>query len=328
MKILNLILATLVILLSCNLYQQYALAQSHLDIEKKPEVFYNSTGKYYEIYHETPSGNVNLVLSESRLIFNVIPTLTGNGTVVSFNMKLKPELTDIYRQIGFSNKSVNTVFVYPVFTQAAYDKDGFYDYYNKRCNTTCLTVPIPSSFYGTYSSGIVASYILNMLNYSFVTDVDVDKNPEILKKYDTVIILHNEYVTTNEFNAVTQHPHVIYLYPNALFAQVRSNYTDNTITLVKGHGYPDATTQNGFNWKNDNTKFEYNLKCERWNFTDVDNGKMLNCYPDYAVLYDKNMLSVIKEQSMQQIPEFYNMAGIIMVLSIIVVISLHKLKIR
>jgi hypothetical protein len=299
-----------------------------LGIEKKPEIFYNSTGKYYEIHHDTPSGNVNLVLPESNLIFNVIPTITGNGTVVSFNMALKPELTDIYRQIGFQNKSINAVFVYPIFTQAAYGKNGFYDYYNKKCDTACLTVHIPSSLDGTYSSSIVASYILNMLNYSFVTDVDVDKNPEILKKYDTVIMLHNEYVTTNEFNAVTQHQHVIYLYPNALFAQVRSNYSDDTITLVKGHGYPDATIQNGFNWKNDNTKFEYNLKCENWNFIGIDNGKMLDCYPDYAVLYDKNMLSVIKKQSMQPIPEFYNTTGIIMVLSIIVVISLNKLKIR
>lgn len=310
------------------MYSQSALAQSHLDIENKPEIFYNSTGKYYEIHHGTQSGSVNLILPESNLIFNVIPLITGNGTVVSFDMTLKSELTDTYRQIGFPSKSTNVVFVYPIFTQAAYGKNGFYDYYKNECDTSCLTIPIPSSFDGTYSSSIVASYILNMLNYSFITDVDVDKNPDVLKKYDTVIILHNEYVTTNEFDAITQHPHVIYLYPNALFAQVRSNYTDNTITLVKGHGYPNATIQNGFNWKNDNTKFEYDLKCENWNFTDVDNGKMLNCYPDYAVLYDKNMLSVIKEQSIQPIPEFYNITGIIMILSIIIVISLNKFKIH
>ena len=164
-----------------------------------------------------------------------------------------------------------------------------------------------------------------MLNYSFITDVDVDKNPEILQKYDTVIILHNEYVTKNEFNAITNHPHVLYLYSNALFAEVSSNYTDNTIKLIKGHGYPNETIQNGFNWKNDNTKFEYDLKCTNWNFTNINNGKMLNCYPDYVMLYDKNLLHYIKERSIKSVPEFDNVVFII-IISMIVVLLLSKFR--
>lgn len=313
------------ILLLSNLYHT-VFAESHLDIEKKPEIVYNQTGKYYEIYHQTPSENITLVLPENKLIFNLIPTITNNGTVVSFDMSLKPELKDLYSQVGFSTKSDNVVFVYPVFTQAAYGKNGFYDYYNKKCESKCLTVDIPSSFSGTYSSSIISSYILNMLNYSFITDVDIDKNPKILQQYDTVIILHNEYVTRTEFNAITSHHHVIYLYPNALFAEVSSNYTDNTIKLVKGHGYPNDTIQNGFNWKNDNTKFEYDLKCTNWNFTNINNGKMLNCYPDYAILYDKNMLQDIKEQSIQSIPEFENTVSVTIV-GMITILLLNKFKI-
>ncbi len=315
----------MLVLLLSNLYYPI-FAESHLDVEKKPEIVYNQTGKYYKIYHKTPSENITLVLPESMLIFNLIPVITGNGTVVSFDMSLKPELKDLYNQIGFSAKSDNVVFVYPVFTQAAYGKNGFYDYYNKKCGQSCLTVPIPSNFSGTYSSSIVSSYVLNMLNYSFITDVDIDKNPKILQKYATVIILHNEYVTRGEFNAITNHPHVIYLYPNALFAEVSSNYTDDTITLVKGHGYPNETIQNGFNWKNDNTKFEYDLKCTNWNFTSIDNGKMLNCYPDYAILYDENILKDLKEQSLQPIPEFGNIAEVIMIVGIITVLFLNKFK--
>src|SRR5579885_2952087 len=290
----------MLVLLLSNLYYPI-FAESHLDVEKKPEIVYNQTGKYYEIYHKTPSENITLVLPESMLIFNLIPVITGNGTVVSFDMSLKPELKDLYNQIGFSAKSDNVVFVYPVFTQAAYGKNGFYDYYNKKCGQSCLTVPIPSNFSGTYSSSIVSSYVLNMLNYSFITDVDIDKNPKILQKYATVIILHNEYVTRGEFHAITNHPHVIYLYPN-------------------------ETIQNGFNWKNANTKFEYDLKCTNWNFTSIDNGKMLNCYPDYAILYDENILKDLKEQSLQPIPEFGNIAEVIMIVGIITVLFLNKFK--
>ena len=323
MKILLTVSVTLILLLP-NLYHPI-FAESHLDVEKKPEIIYNQTGKYYEIYHQTPSENITLVLSENKIIFNLIPRITGNGTVTSFDMSLKPELKDLYSQVGFPTKSNNVIFVYPVFTQAAYGKNGFYDYYNKKCDASCLTIDIPSSFSGTYSSSIVSSYVLNMLNYSFITDVDVDKNPQILQKYDTVIILHNEYVTKNEFNAITNHPHVIYLYSNALFAEVRSNYTDNTIKLIKGHGYPNETIQNGFDWKNDNTKFEYDLKCTNWNFIDIDNGKMLNCYPDYAMLYDKNLLHYIKEQSIQSVPEFDNVIFVI-ITSMIAVLLLNKFK--
>ena len=304
------------VLLSVGSYYS-AFAQSNLSIEKKPEIFYNSTGKYYAIYHGSSSGTIELILPESKMNFIMLPVIVNNNTVASFSMELKPELMELYKQIGFSTKSQNVVFVYPVFTQAAYGSHGFYDYYNKNCNSKCLTVNIPSSFNGTYSSSIVAAITLNLLNYSFVTDVDVDKNPKILQKFDTVIILHNEYVTKNEFDAITQHPHVVYLYPNALYAQVETNYENNTITLVRGHGYPQSEIKNGFNWKNDNTQFEYDLKCNNWNFTDVDNGKMLNCYPDYALMYDKSLLGNLKDLSVTSIPEFGSTVYMLIIASIV-----------
>lgn len=293
------------------------MADSHLSVENKPEVFYNSTGKYYKIYHDTPSGNIELTLPESQILFNIVSTIKDDGTVISFNVIPKSDLSNLYQQIGFSNKSEDAVFVYPIFTQAAYSYNGFYDYYHKKCDSKCLTVSIPSNFDGTYSSSIVAASVLHLLNYSFITDIDIDRNPEILQKYDTIILLHNEYVTSNEFYAITKHPHVIYLYPNALYAEVKSDYTNGTITLIRGHGYPDGKIQNGFNWKNENTKFEYDLECKSWNFTSVGNGKMLNCYPDYAILYDKSLLNTLKESSTTSIPEFGSTVNVIIMLSII-----------
>ena len=39
-------------------------------------------------------------------------------------------------------------------------------------------------------------------------------------------MLHNEYVTRPMFDAITSHPNVIYLYPNALYAEIEVNYID------------------------------------------------------------------------------------------------------
>ena len=69
--------------------------------------------------------------------------------------------------------------------------------------------------------------------------MSIDKNPDMLKKYDKVIMLHNEYVTRNMFDAITNHPNVIYLYPNALYAEIEVDYENNLMTLIRGHGYPE-----------------------------------------------------------------------------------------
>jgi hypothetical protein len=54
------------------------------------------------------------------------------------------------------------------------------------------------------------------------------------KYHDRVIVLPNEYVTKKEFDAIASHPDMIFLYPNALYAEVKTDYASNTITLVRG----------------------------------------------------------------------------------------------
>jgi hypothetical protein len=217
-------------------------------------------------------------------------TITYSGA----EFELKPELMDTYYKIGLLNQSQNSVVVYPVFTEAAYSENGFYDYYKNECDTLCLTVKIPSEFGGEYSASRAAFNSLRLLGYQYITDVDIDKNPEILKKYDKVILLHNEYVTKKEFDAIMYHPRVIYLYPNALFAEIDVDYLNNSITLVRGHGYPDSRIRNGFEWKFDNTDFEYDNECKSWKFYEIDNGVMLNCYPEYIIFKDQKLLESIK----------------------------------
>lgn len=264
-----------------------ALTSVKYDIPVKPS-------DVLDILVKTNNGEQKLSLPVNKLLFNVIPHYDQDGKFRSFTMKLKPELNQVYQKVGYSHMSEKIAYVYPIFTQAAYSTKGFYDYYNKKCDTSCLTVQIPSKIRGSYSSSITTAFALTLLNYSSINDIDIDKNPDILKKYDKVIVLHNEYVTQKEFDAITHHPNVVYLFPNALYAKVNTDYHKGTITLVHGHGYPDKNITNGFGWNLDNSKYEYDVKCDNWQFHTIKNGRMLDCYPNYRVLYDESLLQAIK----------------------------------
>ena len=237
----------------------------------------------------------NITTFKKDLLFNITITYDENNNPKFVNIEKMSKLSNFYKQVGFLNASKDVVFVYPIFTQGAYGNHGFYDYYNKKCGSECLTIPIPSKFVPGYGTSLTATVVLSLLNYSHITDVDIDKNPDILTKYHKVIVLHNEYVTKREFDAITSHPNVIYLFPNALYAEVRTDYSNNTITLIKGHGYPISSITNGFDWKFDNSNLEYNIKCENMTFDIIPNGKMLNCYPAYRAIFDKSFLEAIKE---------------------------------
>lgn len=264
-------------------------------------LFYKSTGSthsdkdYVEFTTLNEGKKATIVVFKKDLLFNTEIISDKNSIHPKYiNIEKKPEFSSFYKQVASANAS-DAVFVYPIFTQGAYGEHGFYSYYDKTCGTECLTLAIPSRFVPTYSSSMTISKVLPILNYSQISDVDIDKNPDILKKYRKVIILHNEYVTKVEFDAITSHPNVIYLFPNALYAEVRTNYTDNTFTLIKGHGYPTPSVANGFGWKFDNSHLEYDTTCKNMTFTAIPNGKMLNCYPAYRSLFDKSFLEMIKE---------------------------------
>ena len=263
--------------------------KSKYDVPSKPGID-NVTHFKFKADNGTKTANI-----PASKIFKITPKVDSNGFLLGMTMSAQPELKNIYKNIGFDKKTQKTVVIYPVFTQAAYSDNGFYRFYEKKCDTRCLTVNIPNSPSGGYSNSLGGAIILNLLNYSQITDIDVDKNPSILKKYNKIIVLHNEYVTKTEFNAITSHPNVVYLYPNALFAQVNVDYDHNTIKLVRGHGYPTTNIQNGFGWSFDNSKFEYDLDCNNWSFVKIKNGKMLNCYPEYRLTYDQSLLEELKK---------------------------------
>ena len=263
---------------------EYMIENGIIDINKNQE---NSNSKKFKT--DLVSDFFEVWIYEDDLYFE-------NGVLVASNFyfKLIPEFEDLYEEIGITNKEKASVVVLPVFTSSAYLKNGFYDYYNEKCKN-CTTTNIVENNLQIDVASQLGAKVLEILGYEIISDIDVDKNPDILKKYDKVILLHNEYVTKKEFDAITNHPKVIYLYPNALYAEVKVDYSSNSITLLRGHGFPEPEIINGFNWKFDNSPLEYDKECNNWKFYDIPNGKMLNCYPEHIIASDKELLKKIKE---------------------------------
>lgn len=188
--------------------------------------------------------------------------------------------------------SKDAVVIYPIFTQSAYDWKGFHDFYLGRCDS-CLSIQIHDFYDKKFASSGNAYGVLEFLGYDVIDDVYLDQNPQILSKYDKVILLHNEFVTKNEFIAITSHHNVIYLYPNSLSSEIMSDYDTNTITLLKGPGYPEKNITNGFDWEFDNTQYISDWECNDWKFYTVGNGYMLNCYPEKYIL--ENAVELLKQ---------------------------------
>lgn len=209
---------------------------------------------------------------------------------------LKSEFESTYDEIRPNLDDEKTAFVVPVFTASAYAHNGFYEYYQKKCNESCLTTKIVDRNDFTSTSSFNTIQILQLLGYETISDIQIDQNPSILQKYDKIILLHSEYVTKSMFDAITNHPKVVYLFPNALYAEIAVDYNRNEISLIKGHGYPNKEIINGFNWEFENTDpFEYDTECVNWEFYEIKNGVMLNCWPDQIIFNDKLLLKTIKE---------------------------------
>ena len=243
---------------------------------------------------ELPNGNIvtsvfdvygirnGFTLVEDKVIWN---------TVV---FGLNPNLMENYNEIAMWDDPQKAAVVLPIFTDSAYDSPGFYDYFSGECDS-CTTTKISDGEL-SYNSSINGYQLLTLLGYSPITDIDIDKNPSILKKYDKIVMLHNEYVTRTMFDAITSHPNVIYLYPNALYAEIEVDYDNDTITLIRGHNYPEPEIKNGFDWEFDNTHpYEYDKNCEIMKFYKIDNGWVTNCYPESPLAAVPVVFKTIKD---------------------------------
>ena len=219
---------------------------------------------------------------------------SGNRIWLSLALGLNPNKIDEYSEVAVWNDPQKAVVVYPYFTYAAYASQGFYEYFTGECNsctTTKFAQPTP-----LYTSSGLGHQALTLLGYTGITDMDIDRNPSILQQFDKVIMLHNEYVTRAMFDAITSHPNVLYLYPNALYAEIEVNYIDQTITLIRGHDYPpEDPGTNGFDCDFDNTHpYEFDSNCLDMKMYKISNGFMTNCYPENVFLKGEHLFNFLK----------------------------------
>ena len=267
-------------------------------------VFENENSRQI-IYIEYIDDNIFRKLTEPKHFWSD----KGTVGITKFKFLLKDDLTETYEKIGVYDTTNKPLVIIPTFTASAYSEPGFYTFYRGECDTelhgmlfrdeNCLTVEILSKDNLEYSSSNNAVQILELLGYESITDMELHTNPSILNEYDKIIVLHNEYVSKIMFDAITSHNNVIFLYPNALYAEVQVDMINNTITLIRGHNYPDLTIRNGFDWENDNTHpFEYDTECKNWEFYSTDgmpNGHMLNCFPENKIWQDQLLLKTLKD---------------------------------
>lgn len=226
---------------------------------------------------------------------------------------------DELKQYSFGDKSV--LVVKPLLTANAYKYGAFYNYYNHTCGEECLSIPIDDKIPYGYDSSKNMIDIFSQLGADSITDYELDRHPEILSQYDAIILLHSEYVTPKIYNLIINHTNVFYLYPNALYGEVKidmkreqvivskslsttgqpqisTGYFDVPyMTLIQGHGYPNDTISNGFGWKYDNTIYESDNHCINPQFQKVPNGYQLTCYPEKEILKHKWIFSYIKEMT-------------------------------
>jgi len=213
----------------------------------------------------------------------------GNQVWESLLLGLNPNKMDIYNEVAVWNDPQKTVVVYPYFTSVAYTEPGFYTYYRGECDS-CTTTKFAQPTILYTSSGI-GHQALTVLGYPSLSDIEIDKNPSILQQFDKVIMLHSEYVTRTMFDAITNHPNVFYLYPNALYAEIEVDYVDETITLIRGHNYPEPEIKNGFDWEFDNTHpYEFDSECQSMDIYKIKNGWMTTCYPENVFLKKSQQL--------------------------------------
>ena len=148
-----------------------------------------------------------------------------------------------------------------------------------------------------HNSSFFAAQALYLLGYTIISDIEIEKNPNILSNYEKIIVLHNKYVTKTMFDAITSHPKVVYLYPDSLKEEVTVNFVQKTITALSPLKQPqDKIYQNDFEWEYDSSHLEFVSCLDREvKFEKVTNGIMLNCYPADFLMKSPSLLKIIKE---------------------------------
>ena len=289
---------TLVIVIACVIVSASVLSMTFVMLPATPSKTTTSMSDYIDdlsITHTIKAQSTSNF--DLYVTFDDMQRLQNNSMIIDGVRILLNELNS-EQLIEDLKPNSGTVVIYPVFTSAAYKEPGFYTHFAGKCDQSCVTdLSFENPEFQFTSSGATAQ-ILYHVGYDFLTDVQVDQNPEILENYDTVILLHNEYVTQKQFDAISNHSNLIFLNPNALYAEIDVNYDDNTMTLIRGHDYPpENPVANGFGYAIEEKfhEYEYELECLDWKFVEIENGFHLNCYPESIIVDNLEIIKKLKD---------------------------------
>jgi hypothetical protein len=215
-------------------------------------------------------------------------------------------------QTKSSNVSKKIALIENTFTYAAYQNGSFYNFYElyspemfdregMGLNTTITSNlyllkdkpiphgPFPFYLHPEYNDIPYIGYVylirdlMHKNNQSMVnlTDADVDQGNIFLEDggnaYDILILLHNEYISQPEYDNLKKFVEnggtIVFTEGNVLYAEVKYNSINDTITLVKGHDWEfdgkSANNSIGERW------IEENKEWMGSNFLDYSSSKPL-----------------------------------------------------
>jgi hypothetical protein len=186
-------------------------------------------------------------------------------------------------------RTVKIALVEPTFTKAAYDK-SFYVFYNLKKNllglpheknVTRYTNMLYSNMSHQPSKNQIESdecpcdlivkhlkWLNPQYNVSVLRDENVHNYSQMFtengtNKYDVIILVHQEYVTQQEYDNLKQFVAnggtMILFDGNVFYAEVKYDQEANKISLVKGHGWAfngkSAWTSVGERWANQSSEW-------------------------------------------------------------------------
>ena len=193
----------------------------------------------------------------------------STSTSTISNDLFQSKLSIIFNSMKDTNK-IKIGFVKPIFTDAAYNHK-FYVFYSRYARTP-FTANITKDLSLLNSKVSLSTQSLsNKTQIYGLSDLDVDKgkiffntnyhNP--INLYGILILGHQEYVTQREYDNLKQFVFnggtMILLDGNVFYAEVKYFGDNNTISLVKGHGWAyngkTAWRSVGERWRNETSQW-------------------------------------------------------------------------
>jgi len=242
-----------------------------------PQMAVSQDNNVYMVWDNNATGDEEIMLNKaSPNHTDLISTSSIQQVIDMQNITTKNVSTENPKRIALVERT---------FTDAAYD-NALYLFYNikhdKLSNITKYTNLLSSKITKQYTILPEFEVIVDHLkwltpqsNITLLTDADVHDASSLSMangtiKYDVIILGHNEYVSQLEYSNLRQYVAndgvLILLDGNVLYAEVKYDKKNQTITLVKGHGWEfDGTSASKSvheRWANETTEWVGSNYCE------------------------------------------------------------------